>query len=110
MLPPASMPQELSRGSQRSEMKKNFSLAMLIALLLGFGLVSTSHGKASRQSTQSTDQSKTYSTATKKKKKKPAADTTDPAKSPQANAGETSGTSPKTTSKKKPNWNEAAGT
>ena len=69
-------------------MKTKFRLAMWMAvstaLLLGFGLISTSHGTASRPSTQATDQPQSESTtAKKKKKKKPATDSTDSAKPPQ---------------------------
>jgi len=66
-------------------MKKNVSLAVLLALLFGFGFTSMSRGNTSRQSTQSTDQSQSDST-TKKKKKKPAADSSDTANSTQANS------------------------
>ena len=91
-------------------MKKNFRLAMLIALLLGFGLVSTSHGKASRQSDTIDGPVAKRLDGHKEEEEKPAADSTDSAKSPQANAGETSTTSKKTRTKKKTDSNEAAGT
>jgi len=72
-------------------MKKNVSMAILLALLFGFGFTGTSRGNTSRQSTQSTDQSQSDST-TAKKKKKPAADSSDAANSTQANSGDASAT------------------